>query len=55
MFCSAQFDALLSAYGVPHQFLVVPDQGHSWRLWRAEETNALLVASDHVIHARVGG
>ena len=43
-----RFAEVLAALGVEHRFLVAPDQGHSWRLWRAEEAAALVAASDQV-------
>ena len=47
-----QFADLLSQYGIQHQFLVVPNEGHSWRLWRAQESQALLAASSHLTPAQ---
>ena len=47
-----QFADLLSQYGIQHQFLVVPNEGHSWRLWRAQEPQALLAASSHLTPAQ---
>jgi S-formylglutathione hydrolase FrmB len=47
-----QFADLLSSLAIQHQFLVIPNGGHSWRLWRAEEAAALLAASDHLAQAQ---
>jgi enterochelin esterase-like enzyme len=45
-----RFDVLLTALGIDHRFFVATG-GHSWKLWRAEDPVALIVASDHLVHA----
>lgn len=38
------FDTELGSYGIPHRFFVDPG-GHTWRIWRANATDAMLAVT----------
>jgi enterochelin esterase-like enzyme len=44
------FAAELSALGIAHRFYIRPGS-HTWRLWRSQVQQALIIASEHLRHA----